>query len=50
MLKDSDDGLYSELLSLWTFSVVRYKKAKRLKLLRFESAICFRHEVKKGGS
>jgi hypothetical protein len=47
MLKDSDDGLYSELLSLWTFFIVRYKKAKILKLLRFEIWFWFRPEVKK---
>jgi hypothetical protein len=32
MLKDSDDGLYSELLSLWTFYIVRYEKAKQIKI------------------
>ena len=38
MLKDSEDGLYSELLSLGTFPSSDVKtKAKRLKLLRFES-------------
>ena len=46
MLKDSDDCLYAELLSLWTFSIVRYEKAKTLKLLRFDSGICFHLQVK----
>ena len=36
---------HSELLSLCTFSIVRYKKAKSLKLLRFENRIWFRLQV-----
>ena len=50
MLKDSHNGLCSELLSFWTFSIVQCKtKAKRLKLQRFESRFCFRLQVKNGG-
>ena len=51
MLKDSEDGLYSELLSLGTFPSSDVKtKAKRLKLLRFESGFWFRLKVKiRGG-
>jgi hypothetical protein len=50
MLKDSHNGLCSELLSFWTFSIVQCKtEAKRLKLQRFESRVCFRLQVKNGG-
>ena len=40
---------FTQMIYKITFSIVRYKKAKRSKLLRFESAICFRHEVKMVG-
>jgi hypothetical protein len=47
MLEDSDDGLYSELSSLWTFPSSDKTKYKRLKLQRFEIYFWFGLQVQK---